>query len=85
MVGFFFMLYYKYMVRRKHHRVTYFASSFAVVLGLVLIWRGIWYVLDAVDQALLGGSHLFSAVGGIILGFLILYLPDRDLTELRKL
>lgn len=73
------------MIRRKHHRVSYFASSFAVVLGLVLIWRGIWYVLDGVDRALFGGSHIATAIGGIILGFLILYLPDRDLTELRKL
>lgn len=73
------------MVRRKHHRVSYFASSFAVVLGLVLIWRGIWYVLDAADTFFFGGNHILSAIGGILLGFAILYLPDRDLTELRKL
>lgn len=73
------------MVRRKHHRVSYFASSFAVVLGVVLIWRGIWFILDWVDRQFLGGTHIFSAIGGIILGFAILYLPDRDLSELRKL
>ncbi|MCC6934693.1 MAG: hypothetical protein IT406_03355 [Candidatus Yanofskybacteria bacterium] len=73
------------MVRRKHHRVSYFASSFAVVLGLVLIWRGIWYALDALDKVLFEGGHIFSAIGGILFGFAILYLPDRDLTELRKL
>jgi hypothetical protein len=72
-------------MRRKHHRISYFTSSFAVVLGLVLIWRGIWYVLDFVDQRFFGGGHEVSAAAGIILGFLILYLPDRDLTELRKL
>lgn len=73
------------MVRRKKHHLSYFASSFAVVFGLVLIWRGIWYVLDAVDARYFGGNHELSAIGGIIIGFLILYLPDRQLDELRKL
>jgi len=73
------------MVRRKHHRISYFASSFAVVLGLVLIWRGIWYVMDKIDEVFFGGSHAFTVIGGTVIGFLILYLPDRDLTELRKL
>lgn len=71
--------------RRPHHRLSYFTSSFATVLGLVLIWRGIWYVLDEVDTAFFGGSHIFTAIGGIIGGLLILYLPDKSLSELRKL
>lgn len=71
--------------RRYHHRLSYFASSFAVVLGLVLIWRGIWYVLDAVDRTLFSGNHFITAFAGIILGLLILYLPDKNLDELRKL
>lgn len=71
--------------RRLHHRLSYFASSFGVVLGLVLIWRGIWYVLDSIDRNLFGGDHLVTAFIGIVLGFLVLYLPDKDLKELRKL
>lgn len=70
-------------MNRRHH-LSYFTSSFAVVLGLVLVWRGVWYVLDFIDQ-LLGGSHVLTAVGGIVLGLLILYLPDKNLNELRKL
>ena len=73
------------MVRRKHHRLMYFVSSVGLVTGLVLIWRGVWYVLDALDQMFFGGSHFFTALGGIVLGFLILYLPDHDLSEIRKL
>jgi hypothetical protein len=73
------------MPRRPHHHVSYFTSSFGTVLGLVLIWRGIWYVLDAVDLAFFGGSHIFTAIGGIVLGLLVLYLPDKNLSELRKL
>jgi hypothetical protein len=73
------------MARRPHHRIGYFTSSFVLVFALVLIWRGVWYVLDGIDKLYFGGSHAFSAAGGIILGFLILYLPDRDLKEIRKL
>lgn len=65
--------------------VRYFAQSTAVVFGLVLIWRGIWYVLDGIDIILFNGSHTWTALGGIILGLLILYLPDRDLKEIKQL
>ncbi|MDZ4225325.1 MAG: hypothetical protein U1C49_00600 [Candidatus Andersenbacteria bacterium] len=70
---------------RRHHRLSYFTSSFTIVLGLVLIWRGIWYVLDEVDRVFFGGNYIFTAVGGIIAGFLVLYLPDKNLNEIRKL
>lgn len=72
-------------MKTKSVLIRYFAQSFGVVLGLVLIWRGIWYVLDGIDAQFFGGDHLFTAVGGIILGFLVLYLPDKDLKEIQKL
>lgn len=71
--------------RRVSHRLSYFTSSFAVVLGLVLIWRGIWYILDYIDKSLFSDNHLLTALAGIILGLIILYLPDKNLDELRKL
>jgi hypothetical protein len=67
------------------HCLSYFTSSFAVVLGLVLIWRGIWYILDFIDITFFGGNHIVTTIGGIVAGFLILYLPDKNLEELRKL
>lgn len=63
----------------------YFAKNITIVFGIVLIWRGIWYVLDYFDTLLFQGNHLPLAVGGIIVGLLILYLPDRDLKEIEKL
>lgn len=55
-------------------------------MGIVLIWRGIWHVLDAIDIAIIGDeTHLLTAIGGIIVGFLILYIPDGDLKEIEKL
>ena len=60
-------------------------KNLSIVIGIVLIWRGIWYVLDIIDEKFLGGSHLITALGGILLGMLILYIPDRDLKELGRL
>ncbi len=69
------------------HKLTlqYLAKNISVVIGLVLIWRGIWYVLDGLDMWIFGGSHTWTALGGIIAGLIILYLPDKDLKEIEKL
>lgn len=69
------------------HKLTlrYLASNLGIVVGLVLIWRGVWYVLDSVDLLVFEGNHVVTAIGGIVLGLLILYLPDKDLKELQKL
>jgi len=65
--------------------IRYLAKNISIVVGLVLIWRGIWYVLDAIDSMFFGGNHVWTAVGGIIVGLLILYIPDKDLKEIEKL
>jgi len=49
------------------------------------MWRGTWYVLDQIDMWLFNGSHAYTALLGIVLGLLILYLPDHDLKEISKL
>lgn len=67
------------------HLFRYFAKNLVIVVGLVLIWRGIWYTLDFIDMQFFGGNHAFSVVGGIILGFLMLYVPDKDLKEIETL
>ncbi len=69
----------------RHHILRYFAKNLGIIVGIVLIWRGIWYVLDELDILLFGGSHLYTALAGIVVGFLILYLPDHDLKEIEKL
>jgi len=70
------------MNRKKLFRLFRSAS---IAASIILIWRGIWYILDLVDAQFFGDNHIFTAVGGIIAGFLILYLPDHDLDELSKL
>lgn len=61
------------------------AKNVSTVIGLVLVWRGIWYVLDGVDNLFFGGSHAWTAFGGIVVGLLVLYIPDGDLKEIEKL
>lgn len=70
------------MKKKKAKRLF---RSFCVVLGVVLVWRGIWYGLDLLDREYLGNNHVWSTLGGIVLGLLILYLPDKDLDELSNL
>lgn len=69
------------------HKITlqYLAKNISIVIGLVLVWRGIWYVLDGLDKWLFDGSHTWTALIGIIAGLIILYLPDKDLKEIEKL
>ena len=62
-----------------------FARDISIVLGLVLVWRGIWHALDDIDKWFFGGSHFWTSLAGIVLGLLILYLPDKDLKEIEKL
>ena len=73
------------MLNMKKNKVLYFAKNLYIVIGLVLIWRGVWFILDLLDQWLFGGSHLATAVGGVVLGLFLLYLPDRDLKEISQL
>jgi hypothetical protein len=70
---------------KNKHILSYFARNISIVLGLVLIWRGIWYVLDEIDILFFDGDHAISAIGGVVLGLIILYLPDKDLNEISKL
>jgi hypothetical protein len=65
--------------------LRYLAKNMSTAVGLVLIWRGIWHVLDSLDKLIFGDSHAWTALGGIIIGLAILYLPDKDLKEIEKL
>jgi hypothetical protein len=69
--------------KKKSHKN--FFRIISIVVGLVLVWRGIWYVLDELDIFFFGSSHIITAIGGVIIGLLILYMPDKDLKEIEKL
>ncbi len=73
------------MINKETLNIRYFSRNVLIVLGLVLMWRGVWYVLDGLDYWLFGGSHTTTSVFGILIGLAILYLPDGDLKEISKL
>lgn len=73
------------MINKETLNIRYFSRNVLIVLGLVLMWRGVWYVLDGLDYWLFGGSHTATSVLGILIGLAILYLPDGDLKEISKL
>ena len=63
----------------------YFIKNISIAIGIILIWRGIWVLLDILDYLIFGGNHIVTAVGGIIVGILILFLPDKNLKVLERL
>ncbi len=75
----------KKIKRRRVHIVRYFAGNFGIVFGMVLIWRGIWYILDSIDTLIFNGQHIGTAIFGVIAGFALLYLPDKNLDEIKEL
>jgi uncharacterized membrane protein HdeD (DUF308 family) len=73
------------MLNRKHKDLKYFARTLSIVVGLVMIWRGIWHVLDYIEIKYFNGELFWTGLFGILLGTLLLYLPDQDLKEIEKL
>lgn len=70
---------------KKHKDFKYFVRTLSIVVGLVVVWRGIWHVLDVIDLKYFGGESFWTAIVGIFLGILLLYIPDYDLKEIEKL
>ena len=69
----------------QHPSWRYFTKNISIAIGIILIWRGVWVMLDLLDSVLLGGNHVVTAVAGIIVGIVILYLPERNLKALERL
>ncbi len=64
---------------------SYFIKNMNVVIGLVLVWRGIWHGLDILEAMIGIDRTLLAAFMGIAVGIVLLYFPDHDLKELQKL
>ncbi len=69
----------------RRHLFRYFRDNLAIVFGIVIMWRSIWIILDTIDKYLFGNNEVLTAIPWMIIGLLILYLPDHDLKELQKL
>jgi len=56
-----------------------FFSMILVVTCVVLIWRGIWNLLD---MFFFTNHPILSNLIGILIGVIVLYLPDKDIKDL---
>lgn len=73
------------MFKTQHKSIFYFLKNLYFVLAIVLVWRGLWYILDEFDKYFFGGSHIQTAIVGVIIGIVLMYIPDKDLKEIEKL
>ena len=69
----------------KTFDIEYFTKNISVAIGIILIWRGVWIMLDLLDKLIFGGNHIITAIGGIVAGIIILYLPKKNLKALERL
>ena len=68
------------------HFIKRVAGSIYVIFGVVLIWRGVWILLDKLDFLFFQEHEtLVLAVISILVGLLLLYLHDHKLDELGHL
>jgi hypothetical protein len=72
-------------MKKSKNIIHYLAKNIIVVFALVMVWRGIWYVLDGIDVWLFGSYNMWTGLIGILIGLIILYFPDHDLKEIEKL
>ena len=75
----------RYHISMRKFDIKYFTKNISVAIGIILIWRGTWIILDMVDNLIFGGNHIITAIGGIIVGILMLYLPEHNLKALERL
>lgn len=59
--------------------------SLYVVFGVVLIWRGVWVILDWLDMLIFGEITIALALVGIAVGMFLLFKHDHKLDELGHL
>lgn len=69
------------LLKHKPSLLKVLRESLLMILGAILIWRGVWILLDLFDNRFLGGTHVWSSVVGIIIGVILVYFADRDLED----
>lgn len=70
---------------KKKNPLIFILKKTTYLTAIVLIWRGIWILLDEIDILLFNGSQEWTAIGGIILGLILLVLPEKNLKNFEKI
>ena len=69
------------LLKHKPSYAKVLRESIMMIVGAILIWRGIWVLLDVLDDRFFGGNHVWSAIVGIAIGAGIVMLADRELED----
>lgn len=56
-----------------------FFTEMLAIIAIVLIWRGLWNLLD---MYVFPENPILSNLISLVLGTLLIYLPNKDLKEL---
>lgn len=64
----------------KNRPIRHILKRLISVIGIVLVWRGVWYLLDYIDRTYFNGGHALTAIAGILIGSIILYIIDKEIT-----
>lgn len=72
-------------MKKRKDIIHYFSKNIITVIALVMVWRGVWYILDGFDTWLFGEYGAMSGLIGVIIGIAILYIPDQNLKEIEKI
>lgn len=64
---------------KRFHKVGFNIHTVIDLIGIVLIWRGAWNIIDVY---LLPGNTLLSSLVGGAIGLVVLFLDDFELKEL---
>jgi len=69
----------------NRHQINHLTENIPIAIGIILIWRGVWVLLDLLDKWLFGNDHAVTAIVGILLGVLVMYLSDPNLESLERI
>jgi hypothetical protein len=65
--------------KKRRHIIKHILEPFMYAAALVMIWRGVWGLMDAF---LLPSYPVLSSLVSLLIGLLIMYIDDLSLSEL---
>ena len=65
----------------KNRKISFYKiiEGILLFLAVVMMWRGTWYLIDEIDKTYFAEEHIFTALGGLLIGLLIFYIYKKDL------
>jgi hypothetical protein len=69
----------RYLPRISLKMREHFLSNIIIVTAVVFVWRGLWNLMDIY---VFPENPAISNIVSILIGLLLLYLPDDDIKEL---